>query len=704
MVPDNAICVYINRLYLVDTTIFEAAQQGSFYSVRHLLDNGKAGPNDLDPQGIPPLHYAALSNKDVVIKYLVDRGAKVDFVAGELNATALHWAARNGRLAAVHRLIKEGANPSLKDGQGFNALHLAVHSSQAMLVLYLLYLGMDIDSIDTVGGHTPLMWAAYQGDALTVDSLLRFGANINATDNTKLTPLHWAVVKGNRICIRKMLEYGANPDARDENGKTPLDHAKEKNLMGVWSRAVLEFEVAADENPNMSSRIGFIPGGPSGKRFSKTTVNRIIYVLPFIVLGIIFQTFAHFNWYLALPLAIVEFLGMHVGIVKFVIPVPTPDAMLKTPYFSSIFQATSFWVVMTWLVIIMRATSHMVFTNLIFFASYAIAMTSFYKAVLADPGFINKNLSREEQRAAVIDLAEEEKLDIRHFCFTCLIKKPLRSKHCKTCNRCVARFDHHCPWIFNCIGVSNHRPFMLFLVHMIIAIVAFEMLTLEYFNLSAPIIPYQPDTTCFLGEVPCSYFAYDAWTMSLALWTCIHLTWSSCLLIVQAYQISVATTTNESANAHRYSYMNNKDPGLVAKIAAGAGGGIAGSDGPDVGGAGASPNGFGDFGRSPPSAPGHGHGHSHGGGLSAIPCIQMFAGVRSLRRQRRARRRDDSPGVQTSPNAFDYGCYSNCLEFWTKGQEGALKDVNWYALYDIDDIRRRSTMNSGIEVDEEMQI
>jgi len=168
----------------------------------------------------------------------------------------------------VHRLIKEGANPSIKDGQGFNALHLAVHSSQAMLVLYFLFLGMDIDAIDTVGGHTPLMWAAYQGDALTVDVLLRFGANITATDNTKLTPLHWAVVKGNKICIRKMLEYGGNPDSRNEDGKTPLYFAKEKNLTHVWDRAVLEFEVAAEENPNMNARIGQLPGS-KGKRWSR---------------------------------------------------------------------------------------------------------------------------------------------------------------------------------------------------------------------------------------------------------------------------------------------------------------------------------------------------------------------------------------------------------------------------------------------------
>lgn len=192
--------------------------------------------------------------------------------------------------------------------------------------------------------------------------------------------------------------------------------------------------------------------------------------------------------------------------------------------------------------------------------------------------------------------------------------------------------------------------------------------------------------------------------MALALWTCIHLSWSSCLLVVQAYQIAVATTTNESANAHRYSYMNGKDAGLVAKIAAGAGGGVAGSDGPDVGPNGM--NGFGDFGANGEPASEHaGHHHHRGGGLSAIPCVQMFAGVRSLRRQRGGRRQRGSPGNQASVNAFDFGCWSNCLEFWTKGQEGALKDVNWYALYDVDEIRRKPyRMNPNGDDDEEFQV
>ena len=40
--------------------------------------------------------------------------------------------------------------------------------------------------------------------------------------------------------------------------------------------------------------------------------------------------------------------------------------------------------------------------------------------------------------------------------------KPPRTHHCSICGRCVMGMDHHCPWMNNCIGIKNHKAFMLF--------------------------------------------------------------------------------------------------------------------------------------------------------------------------------------------------------------------------------------------------
>lgn len=39
----------------------------------------------------------------------------------------------------------------------------------------------------------------------------------------------------------------------------------------------------------------------------------------------------------------------------------------------------------------------------------------------------------------------------KRYCTICNIEQPIRSKHCKECKRCVAMYDHHCPWM----GSSN---------------------------------------------------------------------------------------------------------------------------------------------------------------------------------------------------------------------------------------------------------
>ena len=49
-------------------------------------------------------------------------------------------------------------------------------------------------------------------------------------------------------------------------------------------------------------------------------------------------------------------------------------------------------------------------------------------------------------------------------CPDCKVLRTPRSRHCYQCNKCVDRFDHHCPWINNCVGSNNYKIFYIFIL------------------------------------------------------------------------------------------------------------------------------------------------------------------------------------------------------------------------------------------------
>lgn len=102
-----------------------------------------------------------------------------------------------------------------------------------------------------------------------------------------------------------------------------------------------------------------------------------------------------------------------------------------------------------------------------FFDSAIIALTilMFILSACKNPGYLKKpdNISF---------LTMLKNFDPVLLCPDCQIIRTQRSRHCSICNQCVERFDHHCPWINNCVGIGNHNYFMVFLLSVVTLLVS----------------------------------------------------------------------------------------------------------------------------------------------------------------------------------------------------------------------------------------
>ncbi|MCK5802077.1 MAG: ankyrin repeat domain-containing protein [Lentisphaeria bacterium] len=228
------------------TVLMDACRRGTAEIVEKLLEAG-ADPNaattegkDAEHEGMTPL-MAAAANNSKAVSLLLAAGAHVD-ARVLTGATALHFAARSGRLDAVEALIRAGVGVNVttiaRHGGpgGRSALHEATERGNTEAVAALIRAKANVNQALTgkaYSGFTPLRAAAHFGHLDIVKQLLAAGADPNAVTTGDFekawigyTPLHAAVKQKHAEVVRALLAAKANPNITDARGQTALQLAE----------------------------------------------------------------------------------------------------------------------------------------------------------------------------------------------------------------------------------------------------------------------------------------------------------------------------------------------------------------------------------------------------------------------------------------------------------------------------------------------
>uniref|UniRef100_A0A8R1HXB3 ANK_REP_REGION domain-containing protein n=1 Tax=Caenorhabditis japonica TaxID=281687 RepID=A0A8R1HXB3_CAEJA len=146
--------------------------------------------------GFTPLHLAAQSGHDSLVRMLLNQGVQVDATSTTMNVIPLHLAAQQGHIAVVGMLLSRSTQQQhAKDWRGRTPLHLAAQN-----------------------GHYEM-----------VSLLIAQGSNINVMDQNGWTGLHFATRAGHLNVVKLFIDSSADPLAETKEGKVPLCFAAAHN-------------------------------------------------------------------------------------------------------------------------------------------------------------------------------------------------------------------------------------------------------------------------------------------------------------------------------------------------------------------------------------------------------------------------------------------------------------------------------------------
>eukprot|EP00123_Amoebidium_parasiticum_P014673 comp22592_c2_seq1/m.34616 comp22592_c2_seq1/g.34616 ORF comp22592_c2_seq1/g.34616 comp22592_c2_seq1/m.34616 type:complete len:292 (-) comp22592_c2_seq1:27-902(-) len=122
---------------------------------------------------------------------------------------------------------------------------------------------------------------------------------------------------------------------------------------------------------------------------------------------------------------------------------------------------------------------HALVNSLTFLGISVLAVWSHLRCMMTNPGTTHLH------SATTADAPLDQYGQRQQLCARCNAFKPFQTHHCKTCDRCIRRMDHHCPWVNNCVGARNTKYFLLFLLYVfLLSVAAFYFIILRVIRCS----------------------------------------------------------------------------------------------------------------------------------------------------------------------------------------------------------------------------
>jgi len=165
----------------------------------------------------------------------------------------------------------------------------------------------------------------------------------------------------------------------------------------------------------------------------------------------------------------------------------------------------------------------------------SLLVICYIRSICTDPGQIPdtkewiyyEERSRQDSGPAT-GVYETKRTGERRHCKWCNKYKPDRCHHCRVCRTCILKMDHHCPWIYNCVGFKNQKFFfqLLFYTFVCTQLISWTMFSSmkqaldedqDFYNMFALLFG---ETLCgFLGIMATAFFGFHIWLMSKAMST-----------------------------------------------------------------------------------------------------------------------------------------------------------------------------------------